>query len=79
MGSLKTNTIKKSQGKPLVKRCPNCFVNLPIDAHRCYSCNTGVGDVDKHGKARKKINWYSYLACFVAWGSFIFYIKWAFF
>jgi hypothetical protein len=78
MGLSKTGAVKKPREKYLVKRCPNCSINLPIDATQCYSCKTKVGDVDRHGKARKKINWYSYLAAIVSWGAFAFYIKWAF-
>ena len=69
----------QEQGKHLVKRCPNCFINLPIETTRCYSCNTKVGKVDRHGKAKRKINWYSYLICIAAWAFLILYLKWAFF
>lgn len=79
MGVRKADTSDKSQEKFLVKRCPECHINLPIEATRCYSCKTRVGDADRHGKAKRKINWYAYLACIVSWGVLIFYIKWAFF
>lgn len=82
MGLVKTKSAKANdtpQEKYLVKRCPNCHINLPVDATRCYSCKTRVGKVDRHGKAKKTINWYSYVACIVSWGVFIFYLKWAFF
>jgi ribosomal protein L40E len=62
----------------LVKRCPECGVNLPLDARRCFSCHTRIGRADKHGMARKSINWVSYLVCIVSWAILIFYIKWAF-
>lgn len=64
--------------KYLVKRCPECFINLPLGARRCHSCNTRVGGVDRHGKARKAINWFSYLICLVSWAIFILYLEWAF-
>ncbi|MFW5975577.1 MAG: hypothetical protein ACOCP6_02330 [Desulfosalsimonas sp.] len=63
----------------LVKRCPECFVSLPIDAKRCFSCKSKVGGVDRHGKAKRPVNWYSYLTCILAWAALIFYIRWAFF
>lgn len=63
----------------LVKRCPECFVNLPVDAKRCYSCKSRVGPVDHHGKAKKPFNWYGYSVCILAWVIFIGYVKWAFF
>lgn len=62
----------------LTKRCPECFVDLPLDAKECSSCHTRVGKVDKHGKAQRKVNWVSYIICIVAWAIFIAYIKWAF-
>ena len=63
----------------LVKRCPECFVSLPIDATRCYSCKARVGKVDAQGKARRPVNWYAYLTCILSWAAFILYIRWAFF
>lgn len=83
MGVFKTTERKNrhpvKNTRYLVKRCPECFINLPIDAEQCHSCKTRVSDVDRHGRARKKTNWYSYVTCIVAWGAFILYIRWAFF
>ena len=62
----------------LVKRCPECFVNLSLDAKECFSCHSKVGNVDKHGKAKRGIDWTSYIVCIISWGILIFYIKWAF-
>jgi hypothetical protein len=63
----------------LSKRCPECFVNLPLDAKVCFSCHTHVGKPDKYGKAKKKPDWISYILCIVSWAVFILYIQWAFF
>lgn len=63
----------------LVKRCPECFISLPIDATRCFWCKARVGRVDRYGKARRPINWYAYLTCILAWAALILYVKWAFF
>jgi len=62
----------------LVKRCPECFVNFSLDAKECFSCHSKVGKIDKQGKARKGVNWISYIVCIISWGILIFYIKWAF-
>lgn len=62
----------------LTKRCPECFVNLPLDAKVCFSCHTRVGKADKYGKAKKRPNWISYILCIVSWAVFILYIQWAF-
>jgi hypothetical protein len=61
------------------KRCPECFVNLKLDAVECISCGEKVGRIDKFGKARKNINWGAYLFTFVSWSVFLCYIWWAFF
>lgn len=61
-----------------VKRCPECFINLPLDAKRCFSCNTRVGRPNKHGVARKGTNWISYIVCILSWAILIIYVKWAF-
>jgi len=68
----------KNQKDIQVKRCPECFVNLPIDARECFSCHAKVGGIDKHGRAKKRGTWVSYLICIIAWALFIGYIKWAF-
>ncbi|MCD6586401.1 MAG: hypothetical protein J7K96_11615 [Desulfobacteraceae bacterium] len=62
----------------IVKRCPECFVSLPLDAKECFSCHSKIGRADKHGKARKSVNWISYIICILSWTVFFVYIKWAF-
>ncbi|HMA66800.1 MAG TPA: hypothetical protein VKO20_03180 [Desulfosalsimonadaceae bacterium] len=62
-----------------VKRCPECFTSLPAEARECYFCHAKVGGVDKHGQAKKRGTWVSYVICLLAWAVFIGYIKWAFF
>lgn len=73
------NKQKEPKYAYLVKRCPECFINLPIDAKRCFSCHARVGKVDRFGKARKTTNWISYVVCILSWLALILYIKWAFF
>jgi len=72
------DTVKADKIDLLVKRCPECFVNLPLDARRCFSCHARIGRADKHGMARKATNWVSYIVCIVSWTILILYIKWAF-
>lgn len=75
----KKKKIKRSDTDEIVvKRCPECFVSLPLDAKECFSCHSKVGGIDKHGKARKGVNWISYVICILAWAFFFIYIKWAF-
>ena len=81
MGEKKTKPQKKPREKKIetaVKRCPECFVNLPLDAKECFACHAKVGGVDKYGKARRAVNWISYIICIIAWTVFFVYIKWAF-
>jgi len=35
--------------------------------------------VDKHGYAKRPINWFAYFACFMSWLGVVIYIWWAFF
>jgi hypothetical protein len=73
---------KKKQVDPaveiIVKRCPECFVSLPLNAKECFSCHAKIGRTDKHGKAKKNVNWVSYIICILSWTVFFVYIKWAF-
>ncbi len=62
----------------VVKRCPECFVHLPLDAKECFACHAKLGKVDKYGKARKNTNWLSYIICILSWAFLFFYLKWAF-
>ncbi|MDA8403469.1 MAG: hypothetical protein M0Z56_04625, partial [Desulfobacteraceae bacterium] len=63
----KKDAVKAEKIDLLVKRCPECFVNLPLNAKRCFSCHARVGRADKHGMARKATNWISYIVCIVSW------------
>ncbi|MBS3758196.1 MAG: hypothetical protein KGY61_05995 [Desulfobacterales bacterium] len=75
----KTASSKESRKDLQVKRCPECFINLPIDAKECFSCHAKVGAPNKHGVAKKRGDWIHYVTCVVAWAIFIAYLKWAFF
>lgn len=78
MGATKKTKTKAASDEIIVKRCPECFVHLPLDAKECFSCHTKIGKVDRHGKAKKTPNWISYIICIVSWAIFIIYMKWAF-
>jgi hypothetical protein len=68
-------------GKALVvKRCPECFTNLSMSATVCPWCSQKLKNkVNKHGYAKKPIDWYAYIACFLSWVGVAIYIWWAFF
>ena len=79
MGEIKKQKKQPEKADELaVKRCPECFVSLPLDAKECYSCQAKIGRVDKHGKAKKSVDWISYILCILSWTIFIAYVKWAF-
>jgi len=78
MGESKKEKKVNTADEITVKRCPGCFVSLPLDAKECFSCHTKVGRADKFGKARTDVNWMSYIVCIVSWAIFFIYIKWAF-
>jgi len=61
------------------KICPFCFVPLATEAKTCFSCRKKVGKINKHGMAKKPINYWSYAVCFLIWIIFAFYVLWAFF
>ena len=62
-----------------VKKCPQCFSNLPMQETVCPWCNQRMkASADKHGYAKKPVNWYAYLTCLVSWLGLAMYIWWAF-
>jgi hypothetical protein len=62
-----------------VKKCPDCYTNLTLDAVFCISCFKKVGKVDKLGMARRPVDWRAYTICGISWLVFILYVWWAFF
>ena len=42
------------------KRCPFCYEYMPLSATRCPACRKGVGNVEKHGMAKKAVDWKAY-------------------
>jgi len=67
------------EGDHITKKCPQCYTYIPLKAEICPSCKTRVGKVDRHGMATKRIEWTSYLICFLAWLAFGLYVFFAFF
>ena len=62
----------------LLKICPECSTNIPVDAKKCFSCHARVGEVDAGGRAKRPFNWLTYSTCFLSWLGFSLYIWWAF-
>ena len=61
------------------KKCPECYVYVPLEAKRCPSCKVRIGPVGSHGMAERLTNWRGYIVCAVLWLILAVYVKWAFF
>ena len=61
------------------KKCPECYTYVSLRTTKCPSCNTRLGEVEKHGMAKKTIDFKSYLIALAAVLGFALYIWWAFF
>lgn len=61
------------------KKCPECYNYVDLKEQVCPTCKTRLGDIGKHGMARRLINWKAYVISVIAWLVFILYVKWAFF
>jgi len=70
---------KKKNVYYTTKKCPFCYVHLPLDAQSCTACKSRVGDVDKLGFAQQPIDWWGYLIAAVFAAGFAVFIWWAFF
>jgi hypothetical protein len=60
------------------KRCPECYTYVSLHTTKCPSCNIRLGEVEKHGMAKKTVDWKAYAMAFIAVLGFIIYIWWAF-
>jgi hypothetical protein len=57
-----------------VKRCPFCGAYLKPDANRCDGCRRKVGPPDRHGTAKKPVDWRAYLSALVTVGAFCYFL-----
>ncbi len=61
------------------KKCPDCYVHLPLSATQCHACNAKVGNVDRLGFAEKPADWLGYLVAAISIIVFAIFFWWAFF
>jgi hypothetical protein len=61
------------------KKCPDCYVHLPLDVKQCHACSAKVGNVDKLGFAEKPVDWLGYLVAAGLILVFVVFMWWAFF
>jgi len=69
---------KKTEVVHATKRCPECFTYVRLEVKKCPECKTRLGAVEKHGMAKRTINWMSYISFSIAFLAFAFYIWWEF-
>ena len=62
----------------VTKKCPECYVYLPLNTQKCPSCNTKLGDVDKLGFATRKFDWSGYIIAIISIVGFCVFIWWGF-
>jgi hypothetical protein len=74
----KKNPKKNAPVAHAIKRCPYCQTYLKPHVTRCDSCNRRVGPPDRHGTAKKPIDWRAYLSAILAVGVLCFAIYWFF-
>jgi hypothetical protein len=79
MISPESQSASKGKIKYSTKKCPACYVHLPLNAKECHACKAKVGDVDKLGFAEKPIDWLGYLVAGVSILVFAVFMWWAFF
>jgi hypothetical protein len=76
---VKSKSDSSAEQSHIIKKCPECYTYIPLDAIKCPSCKARVGRVDRHGMATKHVNWGSYFTCFLAWVALAIYVWFAFF
>jgi hypothetical protein len=73
-----TNAEKDDEFVHATKRCPECFTYVELETTKCPKCKTRLGKVQKHGMAKRTIDWKSYFIFLAALLGFAAYIWWAF-
>ena len=64
----------ENEKKFVTKKCPECFVYLKLDDEQCHHCKTRLGKVDKHGMAKRLVDWKAYLVCLIACSALALYL-----
>ena len=73
-----SDDFEKKEVVHATKRCPECFTYVKLNVQKCPDCNTKLGAVEKHGMAKRKTNWMSYVSFFIAFLALAFYLWWEF-
>ena len=70
---------EQSKKRFTTKKCPFCYVHLPLDVKFCETCKSRVGEVDKLGFAAKPVDWKGYVIAAISMAVFALFAWWAFF
>jgi hypothetical protein len=74
------DSYSKGEGRVhMTKKCPYCYVYLPLDVTRCTTCKKRIGEVDKLGFASKPFDWTGYILAIVSIAAFVIFMWWGFF
>ena len=77
---MSTDSYSKEKGRVhLTKKCPYCYVYLPLHVTRCTGCNKRIGEVDKLGFAAKPFDWAGYVLAIISIAAFAVFMWWGFF
>lgn len=63
----------------VTKKCPECYIYLPLHTKKCPACSTKLGNVDKLGFATRSFDWAGYLIAILSIIGFVAFIWWGFF
>ena len=77
--SPKKRSASQKKSEYTTKKCPDCYVHLPLNAKVCHSCQAKVGDVDELGFGEKPVDWKGYVAAIIAITIFAIFVWWGFF
>lgn len=72
----KDESRKSDKTTHAIKRCPYCGAYLKSAVNRCDGCHRRVGPADRHGTAKKPVDWRAYLSAVVAIGVLGLFIYW---
>ncbi len=70
---------KLDSAKYVTKKCPHCYVYMPLYAKACPACQRKVGQVDNRGFAEKPVYWLGNLIAVIFIVGFIIFLWWGFF
>lgn len=62
----------------VAKKCHECYTYVPLEAEICPSCKARLGEVTRHGFARRLTDWKAYTSFVIALIIFLIFCWYAF-